>query len=152
MIYLVRHAHAKSREEDPERHLARVGVAEVEDVAGTLLDRGDVAPLRIFHSGKTRARETAEILARELGVREVVADEGLVPEADPSEWSRRLEHLRDEIMLVGHLPHLPRLASRLLEDDPEAEPLTFDTATVAALERDRDGVWRHRWTETGTAS
>lgn len=150
MLYLVRHAQAKSKDEDPERPLSEQGTAEAESVARTLRERGDVAPVRIYHSGKTRARETAETLARTLGIREIVADgDALSPDADPAEWDRPLRNLDDDLMLVGHLPHMARMAGYLLEDDPEGKPVAFDTATVAALERDGSGAWRHRWSETG---
>ena len=147
-LYLVRHATAKSKEEDPERPLSPAGEAEVGRVARALDGRPGVEPARIYHSGKTRARETAEILARELAVREVLEDpEALSPNADPSAWDQRLENLTEDLMLVGHLPHVQRLAGHLLEGDPDAEPVSFGAATVACLEREEAGGWNLHWDE-----
>jgi phosphohistidine phosphatase len=38
-------------------------------------------------------------------------------------------------MLVGHLPHLSRLAALLLADTPEREIVTFRNAGVVCLDR-----------------
>jgi len=59
-VYLVRHGKAKSKEEDPERHLTERGAEEVRRVARFLAAAG-IQVSKILHSGKTRARQTAEI-------------------------------------------------------------------------------------------
>jgi phosphohistidine phosphatase len=48
------------------------------------------------------------------------------------------------LMLVGHLPHLSRLASLLLVGTPEPEIVRFRMGGAVALERSEDG-WRLAW-------
>jgi phosphohistidine phosphatase len=144
-LYLVQHGAAKSEADDPERHLSDAGRRAVEGVAAFLAAFGLVID-RIEHSGKTRARETAEILAAYLrppdGIKEVV---GLAPN-DPVEPVRaRMEKETKSVMLVGHLPHLARLASRLLGLPEDRPVVRFETGGVVRLERDEADRWLLRW-------
>jgi phosphohistidine phosphatase len=41
----------------------------------------------------------------------------------------------EPLMLVGHLPHMARLASLLLTGNPNREVVRFRNATVVCLER-----------------
>ncbi len=47
-------------------------------------------------------------------------------------------------MLVGHLPHLSRLAALLLAESPEPEIVAFRNAGVVCLER-QEGRFAVRW-------
>ncbi len=144
-LYLVQHGTAKSEAEDPERRLSVAGRSAVERVAEFL------APLslevdRVEHSGKARARETAEILAARLRPPEgILAVAGLAPN-DPVEPVRvRLESETKNLMLVGHLPHLARLASRLLGFPEDRAAIQFQMGGVVRLDRDDAGRWLVRW-------
>jgi phosphohistidine phosphatase len=48
-------------------------------------------------------------------------------------------------MLVGHLPHLSRLVSRLLGLDADRTVVQFRMGGVTRLERDASGAWVVRW-------
>lgn len=143
-VYLVQHGLATREEEDPERPLTAAGRAEVERVARAAAAAG-VRPASILHSGKTRARQTAEILAAHTkpagGTREV---RGLDPRDEPQRARERLERADAPLMLVGHLPHLGRLAGLLLAGAPEREVVAFRNAGVVCLER-REGGFALRW-------
>jgi phosphohistidine phosphatase len=142
-LYLVQHGLAASREEDPERALTAAGREEVERVARAVAAVG-VRPGSILHSGKTRARETAEILAAHLRPADgVQAVAGLDPRDEPRRMCERVAEA-DDLMLVGHLPHLSRLASLLLAGRPEPEVVAFRNAGVLCLER-REGRFALRW-------
>jgi len=144
--YLIQHAEAKPEEEDPERSLTERGWHEARRVAGFLAGPAGVQVERIVHSGKTRARQTAEVLAEALRPRGGVhAADGLEPMADPQLWAARLQETEGDIALVGHLPHLARLASLLLCATPEREPVRFRYAGVACLERREFGAWSAGW-------
>jgi phosphohistidine phosphatase len=54
-------------------------------------------------------------------------------------------------MLVGHTPHLARLASLLLTGDPEGDFIDFSMGGVACLRREGDR-WRLRWLITPEAA
>src|SRR5436309_3711410 len=117
-VYLVRHGEAKREDVDPERHLTDRGVEEVRRIAIEAIDDLDVRPTRIFHSGKARARQTAEIWGGLVGLSTSEA-EGLAPNDDPASWAARIESDGDGVMLVGHLPHLERLAGLLVTGDAD---------------------------------
>ncbi len=145
LVYLVRHGEALSREEDPKRSLSEKGALEVEDLSGFMTANFKMRIGVIHHSGKTRAAQTASILSRTLAQPlEVMQSDGLDPMDDPGVWSERLSTQEVDTMLVGHLPHLSRLASLLLTWNPEVHLLEFDVATAVCLEG-AAGNWLLKW-------
>lgn len=141
-LYLMQHGKAKPKEEDPERGLTEEGIEEVERVA-VFLGRLGIEASRIHHSGKKRAEQTAEIVARHLNLKAERA-EGLEPLADIGIWAERLEGLDEDVILVGHLPHLSKLASYLLTGNPDLDAISFRFGGVVCLERE-EGKWRLLW-------
>lgn len=143
-IYLVQHGESKPESEDPERPLTDKGKAEVESVARYIAQRGAKVS-QIFHSGRLRAKQTAELFARHLvpaqGVRE---QKGLAPLDDPHEAKQMVEQAETSLMLVGHLPHLSKLASLLILGNPEKEVVRFRMGGVVCLGR-RNGDWSLNW-------
>jgi phosphohistidine phosphatase len=136
--YLVRHGTAAAGRDDRARPLTRGGRAEVEATARALIAHGvEVAAIR--HSGLARARETAEILGWALAPpRGVHAATGLAPEDDPDVARAELELARESLMLVGHLPHLARLAAALV-GAAGMEGFRFTPGTALGLRRDPTG-------------
>lgn len=145
--YLVRHGEAKAETEDPARPLSDRGREEVTRVARHAAILG-LELAEIFHSDKLRARQTAEILAEHLsparGIREM---QGLAPMDDPDTARVEIEAAREPLMLVGHLPHLSRLASALLLGDPDREIFSFQTGGIACLAT-TTGAFRLQWVLT----
>ncbi len=143
-LLLVQHGKSKPKDEDPERALTVEGREEVERMAEWASQIG-LAPGLICHSGKLRAYQTAETMARALsppeGVKEI---EGLAPMDDPTIAGELVEAEETAMMLVGHLPHLSRLASLLLTGDPEVEPIAFQNGGIVKLERGESG-WSLDW-------
>src|SRR5205823_432995 len=123
-LHLVQHGEAKRVEEDPDRPLTDRGTADVRRVARLAVEGWDVMAGSIVHSEKTRARQTAEIWGDVLGV-PIDEMEGLAPLDDPSMWAARVGGEQEELMLVGHLPHLARLAALLLAGDIERPMVAF---------------------------
>lgn len=143
LLYLVQHGVAKDREEDSDRPLTDEGRREVEAVMLLMMRFGGITASRVLHSGKLRAGETAEIIATKIDA-ESEAAEALEPDADPAIWARRLKETHLDTLLVGHMPHLSRLASLLLCGDPEASLVEFANGGVVCLHYD-DGHWALRW-------
>ena len=142
-LYLVQHGKAMSKEEDPERPLSDEGRADVRKIT-SFLSRGvglDVA--RIYESGKLRATETAEIIGSSLNV-SAAKEEGLSPLDNPGLWAGKLKDIKEDTMLVGHLPHLGKLASLLLSGAPEVDIVSFSPGGVLCLKRD-DTAWTVQW-------
>lgn len=144
-IYLVQHAEAKSEQEDPERPLTGKGMKEAERIAETL-EKVGVKAKHIMHSGKLRAKQTAEIFAKHLGTIETREMLGLSPNDNPIMAKTFLESAKEPVMLVGHMPHLSKLASMLITQNPEQETIRFQMGGVVCLEKDeKDGKWRIKW-------
>lgn len=139
-IYFVQHGKCVAKEVDPDRPLSDEGRKEVERVAARLHKAG-TALGQICHSGKTRARQTAEIMAGQLGVDWIIECAGMKPNDDAAEFAARLE---DNSMYVGHLPHLARLVSCLTADGEETEVVRFTNAGVVCVGRDDNG-WYVEW-------
>ena len=144
VLYLVQHAEAKSKEEDPERDLTEKGRRDLERVA-RYLKRLHVQVGQIFHSGKTRAHSTAKILAQQVQPAAGVSEApGLKPMDDPETWAERVADLEEDTLLVGHLPHLGKLASLLTSGDQEKGVVNFQMGGVVRLRRD-EGNWGVDW-------
>ena len=147
-LYLVQHGLAKSKSEDPERPLTDQGIAETMKMAEFSSNSGVVHPTNIYHSGKTRAKQTAEILAEQLKLElpeKVLPSTGLAPLDEPAIWADKLEKMADDIMLVGHLPHLAKLSARLLVKDENKAIVKFRNSGIVCLDRDDEGVWSLSW-------
>jgi phosphohistidine phosphatase len=145
LLYLVRHGEAKSEEEDPERHLTGRGVEEAGKVAAFLKPLG-IGVGAVWHSGKARAMQTAEIMASALAVKEAVMKKsGLSPLDPPGPIQKELARREEDLMIVGHLPFLGKLASALLAGNEKAEAITFEQSSVACLERTLEKSWTVKW-------
>ncbi|UCE67022.1 MAG: phosphohistidine phosphatase SixA [Candidatus Zixiibacteriota bacterium] len=145
-IYLVQHAESKSKEEDPERPLTDEGFGNIDKIASYARKHIAISLRTIIHSGKLRARRTAEALAGYLEPTEGISEsDGLEPMADPSIWAERISKSEKDIMLVGHLPHLAKLAGVLLSGDETKNVIGFQNAGIVKLIRDADDNWRIDW-------
>ncbi|OGP93481.1 MAG: phosphohistidine phosphatase SixA [Deltaproteobacteria bacterium RBG_16_48_10] len=122
-LYLVQHGEAKSEAQDPQRSLSERGEEEVTNVAREV-KRLDLHPSRIFHSGKLRAMQTAEILADSLK-RPAEEAQGLNPNDDVRVWADRISTEKEDLMIVGHLPFLEKLASLLITGNENVRPVFF---------------------------
>ncbi len=135
LLYLVQHGKAKSKDEDPDRHLTEEGRREIESVMLLVMRYGAITASRVVHSGKLRAAETAQLIASKLDA-EVAEGDGLMPMDDPQIWADRLAEGGADVMLVGHMPHLEKLASLLLSGDPDAGLVEFANGGVVCLRLD----------------
>jgi len=148
-LYLVQHAEAMLKEENPDRPLSEKGRADIQKVAGFVARNADILVRQINHSGKTRARQTAEVLAEALEPTEGISDvPDLAPLDDPAVWVSYLADTTRNLMLVGHLPHLSKLAALLLCRDEARTVVEFQMGGVVCLGRDEGGDWSLRWMVT----
>jgi len=147
MIYLVHHADALAPDVDPQRPLSALGRSQAESLASECASRG-VAPAVIWHSGKLRARQTAEAFWRLCSpFAGFEAIRGLQP-GDPPVWIKdRLFEEKREVMIVGHMPHLPA-ALALLTGSADTNAIVFPLHGVVALEADGP-AWKERWRLAG---
>jgi len=138
-VYLVQHGQAKSKEEDPDRHLTDKGIADVRKVAA-FLNRIGLKVSAVWHSGKVRAEQTAAILAGAvLPEGKATQREGLAPNDPVGPVAVELNAAEDDVILVGHLPFVGRLASRLIAGDESAQAVAFRQGGVVCIERGEGG-------------
>lgn len=142
-LYLVRHGKAEPGGADAERRLTEAGRKSVRRLAAWAAEL-ELQVDQIHHSGRARAVETAEILAAALAPRELCAFEGLDPESDVRLAAEFLLGEQRSVMLVGHLPHLARLASLLLTGAAEPAVVRFRKASIVCLSHE-GSRWRLEW-------
>ena len=142
-LYLVHHGDAVGPDIDPRRPLSETGHAAVERLAAEAARRG-ARPAVVWHSGKLRAKQTAEAFWRACNaLADFSAMRDLQPD-DPPSWMRdRLLGGSRDILIAGHFPHLPGLLSLLVDDGP---PGSFPLHGVVALRTADDGAtWVEEW-------
>lgn len=147
-LYLVRHGDAVSEAADPTRPLSEEGVSEVKSVANFILKHRLIKNRReldLAYSPKVRAKETAEIIADTLSLEEGKLSTDLLPESPIVHWLEQIEFSEKSLMLVGHLPYMDFILSKLLADNDQKSILNFRTGTVVALERLEKADWRLDW-------
>ena len=143
-VYLVQHAQAKPAEVVPDRPLTAQGISDAQTV-GEFLARAGIEIAAIWHSGKARAAQTADVLARHLSGAEVQAVEHLSPGDPPKPILKRLLDQAGDVMVVGHLPHLEKLASLIIAGDADVEAVAFSKACVLCLSLNSDGRGCVHW-------
>jgi phosphohistidine phosphatase len=141
-LFLVHHGDAVGPDVDPRRPLSAGGLRDVTRLADEAAARG-VRPSVVWHSGKLRARQTAEAFWRACNaLAEFSATKDLQPD-DPAEWMRdRLRGETRDILIAGHFFHLPRLLALLLNEPGRAFPLH---GLVALASDDDGGTWTEIW-------
>src|SRR5438093_5386778 len=145
MLFLVHHADALDPLVDPRRPLSTLGRLAAERVAAQTAARG-AQPSVVWHSGKLRARQTAEAFCRACNaLAEFSATRDLQPD-DPPEWIRdRLRGESRDVLIAGHYPHLPRLLTLLLTGR-KSTPVPFPQHGVVALVTEDDAdSWNELW-------
>ena len=147
-LFLVQHGKSLPKEIDPEQSLSEEGRSEVEYISGLAKDH-KVRVARIGHSGKTRARQTAEIFASALMPEKGVTETpGLNPLDDVAISAKGIDS-REDMMLVGHLPFMERLTSYLITGSPDRPVFKFQNGGVVCLDRDSNtGFWVIKWALT----
>lgn len=144
VIVLAHHGRALGREVDPTQPLSESGRAASRKLALAVAARG-VQPDAIWHSGKFRARQTAELFLATChpGAAFSVA-RGLQPTDPPRVIHDRLETGDRSILIVGHMPHLGRLLRVLCGELPDSLAIDFPLHGCVALEPQR-ARWKELW-------
>ena len=143
-LFLVHHGDAVGPEVDPRRPLSPKGRTDVERVAAEAAALG-ARPLVVWHSGKLRARQTAEAFWRACNaLAEFSATKDLQPD-DPPQWMRdRLRAETRDVMIAGHFPHLPRLLALLITGGEAGVDFPMN-GVVALVSQDEGATWRELW-------
>ncbi len=143
-VYLVRHGRAAMEKINGERPLTGEGRRDVEKMAG-LAGKLGISPGEVWESGKLRATQTAQILAGALpSGTPVISRRGLAPNDPVDAVKDELDSRTGDLMIVGHLPFLPKLVSALLGRPGKQEAVSFRAGGMACLKGSR-GQWQIAW-------
>ena len=144
LLYLVQHGKCHPEEVDPERGLTGEGICDVTRIAETAATYG-VSISLIRHSGKKRALQSAEIFKTVTGSLYGIEEcSGMNPGDDVRAFAEGISD--SNVMLVGHLPFLSRLASYLVTGDPDMPVFRFQNGGIVCLDRNPEtGRWVITW-------
>ena len=144
-LYLLQHGDALPEQVNPDRPLSVRGLEDVRRLA-EFVKRSGIKVQRVHHSGKTRARETAEIVAARMasGVK-IEAAAGLNPNDPIEPWAKQINNQQEDLLLVGHMPFMGRMAAYLLSGNSSSQFVAFEPGSMLCLERDESGRWGIAW-------
>lgn len=154
-VYLVQHGKAYDKEENSDRPLNTAGKEETSLTANQLLNN-NIEVSKIIHSNKTRAIETARIIADTLNsdtVNSKITIEfcpGLNPNDNVEAFAEQLNNSSestDNIMIVGHLPFLSKLLSQLVVGDKDIPIIEFRNSAVVCIKFENQ-KWLLQWIMT----
>jgi len=144
-LFLVQHGKSLTKDEDPEQGLSGEGIADTERIAAVAKGYG-VRPSSIAHSGKKRARQTAEIFAAALRPEKGVQERGGLNPLDDVRPLAGVLNSREDLMLVGHLPFMERLTSTLITGSDKRLVFKFQNGGIVCLDMDPDKpAWFIKW-------
>jgi phosphohistidine phosphatase len=143
-VFLVHHADAVSAEIDHTRPLSSVGHAQAERVAHAAAERG-AKPAVIWHSGKVRAKQTAETCLRILNpFAQFKMVAGLRPDDHPETIVTALLGEERDVLIASHMPFLPALLHRLTSGRRDRMSAECPLNGCVALEKVGEN-WEERW-------
>jgi len=143
-LYLVQHGKALAKDVDPDRPLSNAGHTEVQQLAELL--SGHIEVSRVVHSGKTRAKQTAEIflagIADGLSL-EVIS--GIGPNDSVKDFAYQVKNRDEDILVVGHLPFMAKLVSLLVTGSADSDIVSYSPGSIVFLESLNDGDFQLQW-------
>ena len=144
-LYLMQHGEALPKNVNVERPLSEQGRTDVGHIAEFLRSAG-IEVARVAHSGKTRAQQSAQIVAAAVlkeGVLELL--EGIDPKDPVMPFAELVSVWDEESVVVGHLPFMSKAVCLLLTGDEEHAAVDFRPGSLVCLEREEDGPWGLAW-------
>lgn len=142
-VYLVQHGLCFNESDDPLKHLTMEGKMETRLIGEFLREKG-VRVASIWHSGKPRALQTANILGDYVEYMRMEEHKYMGPNDLTDAVLDNIAMLKDDIMIVGHLPFLNKLASHLIGGDETHYYFHMRNSTVTMLEKHGD-MWQIEW-------
>ena len=143
-LYLVQHGLHNEETIDPEKNLSERGRQEVEKIAAFLKNAAVFAD-DVYQSGKARTVQTAEILAQAVQLsKKTIQKDGIGPNDQITDLRKEIDARNRELMVVGHMPFLGKLASALLTGYEQNDVVEFRQGCVVCLEKFGD-KWQVKW-------
>ena len=144
-LYLVQHGEAVSKDIDPGRPLSPDGVMAVQSIVTHMYNR-HIELNSVYHSGKMRAHQTAEIFADTLFVGgEITAIDEIKPNDDVEVFAKKIPELKPDTMIIGHLPFMAKLLSFLVTGKEEPHIVSYKPGSVVCLAQNEEKPWHISW-------
>ena len=141
-LFLIQHGLAFPKGKDPERPLSVQGEAQTQRVAEYLKSRS-VAVDSIWHSTKLRAVQTADIIGEAIDCKNRQARDDMNPNDSVKKLPKEILSAKKNVMIIGHLPFLQKLAGLLLTGSEDKEIIAFKNSAVLCLDHEEE--WQIEW-------
>lgn len=144
-IYLLRHGDGIATGSDDERPLSGKGKSDIQHLANF------ISPLKLsiaylLHSKKFRAQQTAKILSSGITINKGIETRSeLDPLAFVGDMIEEIYARNEDLLLVGHMPFMGKLAAQLMIGNKEKDIVAFKTGTMLCLEQVENRQWIIRW-------
>lgn len=148
-LFLVQHGLSESKEVDPEKGLSQTGKEESLRIA-TVAKAYNIGVKKIVHSGKKRARQTAEIYHLALDLKPPIEEiSGISPLDNVEKFAEKVA-LDENCMVFGHMPFMERLVSYLTSGDACLKVYQFQNSGIVCLDAEKGNNdkldWFIKWT------
>ena len=138
-LYIVQHGQAVTKQEDPQRPLSRQGIEDVTRLA-EMLKQKNIQPQHIFHSGKARAEQTANIIATALDKLPLLEKiDGISPMDDARTFIERLQSISGDVLIASHMPFVNNVAQALL-GEAGLQSFDFEPGKLIAIQLKNGGA------------
>ncbi len=141
-LYLIQHGISLPEEKDPEKSLSPEGKEETQRTAEFLKIK-NIKVDAVWHSSKLRAMQTAQIISNSIFCSETKERNDLNPLNFVENFPEEIKSLDKNLMIVGHLPFLQKLASLLLSGSETNQFISFKNSGVVCLEY--TDTWKIAW-------
>ena len=144
-LYLVQHGEAMNKDINAERPLTEKGHSDIKKISD-LFTQADITLTQIIHSGKLRAKQTAEYFVKNIsGSSLTKVNNNINPNDDLQPLMQQLKSWDKDTLMVGHLPYLAKVVSQLTTDNETSLSVSFKPGTVVCLQRDDKMHWQINW-------
>lgn len=144
-LYLVRHGESETIGSDDERSLSTKGKEDVERLSN-FISHLKLQVSFVFQSPKRRAQQTAKILCSQMTIiNEIETKVELEPLTPITDVIDELSILNGDVMLVGHMPFMGKLVSKLVTGNENKNVVAFKAGSMLCLEKIEDNQWVIRW-------
>jgi phosphohistidine phosphatase len=141
-LYLLQHGVALPEERDPAKPLSPEGKEETQRAAEFLKTKS-IRVDAVWHSPKLRAVQTAQIVTDSIFCPEIKERHDLNPSDPVESFPEEIKSLNKNLMIIGHLPFLQKLASLLLSGSETNQFVTFKNSGLVCLEY--KDTWKIAW-------
>jgi len=144
-LYLVQHGEAEGKDVNPGRPLTDKGHDDIRELS-QFLKQSDIQLEQVIHSGKLRAKETAEYFVKLLNNSSTTQiNTNINPNDSLEPLLAELESWESDSLVVGHLPYVGKIVSQLVTGNDALLSISFQPGSIVCLERSDEQKWQLNW-------